>query len=260
VTRTSTITTPTVLLSVLFLVGPALAADLPARMPAKAPLAAPAPYLNWTGCYLGAHVGGAWSNTDFDDAFDTPIASASSSSVLGGGQIGCNYQISPNWLVGVEGEISGTDLKGSAAAPVFPPATLTDSLSAKSDWIASVTARIGYTSGPWQLYAKGGAAWARYDYHDSGTFGLVPIGFPFTFDFAGRDTPAGWTVGVGGEWAFTQNWSVSLEYDHYDFGRRTVTLVDPILAATPGAAGGGVEVLSIKNQIETVKLGVNYRF
>src|SRR5690348_18342537 len=76
VTRTSTIATPTVLLSTLLLVGPALAADLPVRMPVKAPAEAPAPYVNWSGCYLGAHLGGAWNRTHFDDGFDgTPLAS-----------------------------------------------------------------------------------------------------------------------------------------------------------------------------------------
>ena len=37
-------------------------------------------------------------------------------------------------------------------------------------------------------------------------------------------TRAGWTVGGGVEWAFSQNWSTKIEYDFYDFGTRDVTL------------------------------------
>src|SRR5215472_15196586 len=63
----------------------AAAADLPVKAPVRAP---PVLY-NWSGLYLGANVGGAWSNrsiagTALGDPFSTPL--------IGGFQLGYNLQ------------------------------------------------------------------------------------------------------------------------------------------------------------------------
>jgi len=71
------------------------------------------------------------------------------------------------------------------------------------------------------------------------------------FDFVGSDTRFGWTVGIGVEWAFTDQWSLKGEYDFLDFGRHAQALSDPIL---------GSQFLSVRQQIDEVKLGVNYRW
>ncbi len=85
----------------------AVAADLPARTYTKAPVYA-APIYNWTGIYVGAHIGAGFGG---DDGFATNIVGLTGSkrdaSFLGGGQIGADYQFAPNWLVGIEGQISG---------------------------------------------------------------------------------------------------------------------------------------------------------
>ena len=65
------------------------------------------------------------------------------------------------------------------------------------------------------------------------------------------DTRFGWTVGIGVEWAFTDQWSLKGEYDFLDFGRHAQALSDPIL---------GSQFLSVRQQIDEVKLGVNYRW
>jgi outer membrane immunogenic protein len=55
------------------------AADLPARMPVKAPpVAAPVPVFSWTGCYIGAHVGGGWGRKQFSDPADPNVPGSSS--------------------------------------------------------------------------------------------------------------------------------------------------------------------------------------
>jgi len=73
-------------------------------------------------------------------------------------------------------------------------------------------------------------------------------------------TRLGWTVGVGFEWAIAGNWSLLVEFNHYDFGSRSVTLT-----ALNGAGPGTVTIplsgsVDIKQRIEAVKLGFNYRF
>src|SRR5580698_5435525 len=78
---------------------PALAADLAAR-PAytKAP-AYVQPIYNWTGFYIGGHIGGAFNG---NNGFAGTINSSNSGAFLGGVQAGADYQFNPNWVVGVE--------------------------------------------------------------------------------------------------------------------------------------------------------------
>src|ERR1700741_5468788 len=60
--------------------------------------AAPAPYyapqyFSWTGLYVGGNVGGAWADGSLSDTVLGFNASTSQSNVIGGGQVGVNYQI-----------------------------------------------------------------------------------------------------------------------------------------------------------------------
>jgi opacity protein-like surface antigen len=61
----------------------------------------------------------------------------------------------------------------------------------------------------------------------------------------------GWTVGVGTEWAVIDNWSIFGEWDYLNFGTQTLTFTDATL---------GSSQVSIKRQINELKLGINYRF
>jgi opacity protein-like surface antigen len=61
---------------------------------------------------------------------------------------------------------------------------------------------------------------------------------------------------VGLAWAFTNNWSAGIEYDHYDFGTHSVTLTDPNGAPVPIAPVSGP--VSVKQQIDTVRFTLNY--
>src|SRR5262245_39945916 len=91
--------------------GAAQAADMPLKAP---PPAAPAMY-NWTGFYIGAHVGGAWVDRNGHDRFDDVCISGvcfedgrfghNDGRLIAGGQIGLNYQIG-QFVWGVEGQIS----------------------------------------------------------------------------------------------------------------------------------------------------------
>src|SRR5713226_6324930 len=111
----------------LAIAAPASAADL--RMPVKAaPIAAPAPYFSWTGCYIGAHLGWGWGKKEFGNPFSitsegdrtnlpSVATSVDTSGALFGGQLGCNYQFQGNWVIGLEGSVSGADINGFNATP-----------------------------------------------------------------------------------------------------------------------------------------------
>jgi len=203
------------------------AADLAARPYTKAPAPAyVAPIYNWTGFYLGAHLGGAFSGGS-DNVLGLPADTKGG--FLGGGQIGYNWQFSPNWVFGIEGDISGLDYKRS----VYDGVGL---LQQKTDWLASVTGRLGYTWGPGMIYAKGGVA-----FRDNGGF----TAYDPLYSVDNKST--GYTVGGGLEYMFAPAWSAKVEYQYYNFNHSDIYYN----AAWVGA---------FKTDIHTVKAGINYHF
>jgi outer membrane immunogenic protein len=266
----------------LAFVGPAFAADMstPSRavMPIKAPLVAPL-HFSWTGCYIGGQAGAGWGHKDISEPTEqlfqffsppgSPVAVDQNVGFIGGGQIGCDYQFAANWVVGARGDFSWAHIDGQASDPFFTgknggPITLT----AKTDALASATGRLGYAWDRAMLYGIGGVAWAHDKY---GIQNLPFWGAGTSANFCGPSLPAsvpcnptgtetrlGWTVGVGVEWAFADSWSVLFEFNHYDFGTRSVTVTDP-----NGFSLGGVVSLSgpveVKQRIDAVKIGINYR-
>jgi outer membrane immunogenic protein len=212
--------------------GPAFAADMPARTYSKAPVySAPAVVYNWTGFYIGGHVGGAFAG---DNTFGS-----SDARFLGGVQGGFDYQFAPNWVVGAEAQYSWLT-GGSNNGVLFPGGTL---VTSKNDQLGSVTGRLGYTWGPALLYAKGGYAW-----RDNSNIGVSVAGTPAAFTTDGNHKD-GYTVGAGLEYMFAPNWSAKAEYQYYNFGKTSFT-----------SGPADIVGVSSRNDEHTVKVGVNYRF
>lgn len=247
----------------LLLAGPASAADLPV----KAPPAKTLPFASrftWTGCYGGAHAGGAWEQKDVTDpvrlvqdnvnlgmpgnTLGTTTTRVNPSGAVVGGQIGCDYQFTPSLVLGIEAAASGTTMKATTVVPLQPGVAMPGDVAnvyARTDFITTVTGRLGYAVDHWMFYGKGGVGWASDKYSVTGTFNGN------AFNFQGLNLRTGWTLGAGVEWAFTDDWSARLEYDYYDFGTEHVRVVD--MANGPGD-------LNIKQAVQMVKLGVNFHF
>src|ERR1700676_1698973 len=97
----------------------AFGADLGAPWVPPAPLAPPPPAFTWTSCYGGLHAGGGMGQKDLTDTAGVLVPttgfSAENLNIAGymvGGQIGCDYQFTSNWVVGVEGSVSGGNIGG----------------------------------------------------------------------------------------------------------------------------------------------------
>jgi outer membrane immunogenic protein len=228
----------------------AFGADLGTPMPYKAP-PAPPPF-TWTSCYAGGHVGGGWGEKDLNDMAGvlapltgfTAVNLDTSGYVLGG-QIGCDYQFAADWVFGIEGAASGGRITGNTAV-AQPGAIPGDNATFKetSDFLTSVTGRVGYAWDRWMPYAKGGVALVGDKYSAVGTF----LGTPY--DFEGLESRLGWTAGAGIEWALWDDWSIKLEYDYYGFGQRNVIFIDSI--------SGNFGPENIKQNIQVVTLGLNF--
>ena len=113
--------------------------------------------------------------------------------------------------------------------------------------LASVTGRVGYAWDRFLGYVRGGGAWQRDDYSAS----TIILGTVYT---ANRNADSGWTVGVGGEYAFTNVLSGFVEYSYYDFGsgRDCVSR-----RCWPGC---GRALVDIKETTSVVRAGLNVRF
>jgi outer membrane immunogenic protein len=232
--------TATMIVSVVS--GSALAADMPPPGPAQVYTKAPMimPMYSWTGCYVGGNIGGVWATTNWTVAANgQAITNQNISSFLGGGQVGCNYQIS-TFVFGVQGDYDWTNANTSTADMVA--LTLNDHTNIKS--LASVTGRVGYAWDRFLGYVKGGGAWEKETY--STTF----IASGATFSTA-SETRTGWTVGVGGEYAFTDWLTGFAEYDYYGFGTTTNTFTT-IVPST--------QLANIKETQSVAKAGFNFKF
>jgi outer membrane immunogenic protein len=217
--------------TVMAFAAPAAAADMPARTYAKAPVYTPPQAIyNWTGFYVGGHIGGAWAGDN--------NLKGSDGRFLGGVQGGFDYQFATNWVVGVEAQYSW--LANGGANLSFPGGGV---ITSKNDQLGSVTGRFGYTWGPALLYAKGGYAW-----RDNPNIGVSVAGTPTAFTTDGNHKN-GWTVGGGLEYMFAPNWSAKAEYQYYNFGSTTFT-------SGPAPIVGS----RYRDDDHTVKVGVNYRF
>jgi outer membrane immunogenic protein len=212
---------------------PARAADLPARPYVKGPI--PLLY-NWTGFYIGAHFGASFSSETVTPLAALGAMTTNPSGVLGGFQLGYNYQFSPNWLVGVEGEVSFTSATGNASF-VTPAAAVT--ATSNHNWYDTLAARFGFVQNNWMFYAKAGGAWMNADYALASTaVGASNV----------NATRTGFTVGAGAEYAFSPTWSAKVEYAYLDFGTDTIGFIVP--------AG----LTNIHTEVHEVKFGLNYHF
>jgi len=229
----------------LMAAGTASAADLPVRGPApppQAPYYVPAGY-NWTGFYVGINGGWASAHKCWDLVFVGAFGADgchSPNGGLAGGQVGFNWQVG-GFVFGVEGSGDWASLSGSNVSLQAPLSTN----RTKVDALASVTGRLGYAFDSVLLYVKGGGAWVGDKYDNRVTATSV-------LQASASETRTGWTGGGGLEWGFAPNWSVAVEYAHYDFGRKNVPFI------TPAGLAAGSERIS--QTVDAVTARLNWRF
>jgi outer membrane immunogenic protein len=244
--------------AVAAMAAPAFAADLPPApyYPAKAP-AYVATY-NWTGFYLGANLGGAWARDSIGETFSGGVANGFNSGtntisgVIGGGQIGYNWQTG-NLLFGLEADVDGSGQSGTLTSTLTAPVngiTGTDSISSGVNAFGTARARVGFAADRWLWYVTGGFAWQNVSFSETFTTGAGTFGAN-----SGSSTRAGYAVGGGLETALWGNWTGRVEYLYLDTGTWSTTAAVP--AAAPTFTG---VTTSIRTQNNVVRAGLNYRF
>ena len=226
----------------------ARAADLP-------PPASAAAKYDWTGTYLGGHLGYAWGSSNWTtsagisgsfglaqgiDTFDE------AGSFFEGLQVGYSYLLPNRFLIGVEADASFPSFQNLAGISIggistFASAFGRESYSETVLSSGSVRGRIGYAPGNLLFYATGGFAWT----HNQQALTQLTSGT--------RESPQlsrfGWTVGAGVEVPVVPHWTAGLEYRFTDYGIDSTTF-----SAAPAQRFGSDFLL------QELRFGLNYQF
>ncbi|MGL5166481.1 MAG: outer membrane protein [Afipia sp.] len=254
----------------------AYAADLD-RSYVKAPPAIDPP-VYWSGFYVGGTVGAAWSTNKVrlnavDNGLpaqfqeDGPNVSAfgsdnfSRTNVIFGGKAGYNQQVSGNWVLGIEADISSLRFSQSTSKTgnpfvTFPGGSATFNTSVSTDWVATLRPRIGYAFGRGLFYATAGAAFGNERFANTyADFANHGFGFG-SASSAASAIKAGWAAGAGIDYALSNNWIVSIEYLHVDLGK---VRASGAISDTGGTVDSSLN-FSSKLESDIVRAGIAYKF
>ena len=226
----------------------ATAADLPSKSAEPAfEEPPPIPTFSWSGLYVGVHAG-------VDLAQDSGVIRLPSGSIgrfglspcgiIGGAHTGYNRALAKVFgehelVAGLEGDVDGADLSRSTSA-------YGDVLSAKSDVTGSVRGRLGIAASRVLYFATGGLALADLEARYRTTQASANVA-----GIASDKTVAGYTVGAGVEYAFTNSYAVRAEYRTSRYSALSATLV-----ASAQAAPIAVSHRETDNRLQA---GISYR-
>ncbi|ARN79923.1 outer membrane protein [Methylocystis bryophila] len=262
--------------------GSALAADLPSR---KAPVyVPPPPPLTWNGFYAGLNIGGAWNSNSpnnevsaywdprlpFGSSFTAPgfgttpnlfflpnsgNNNGGNAGVVGGLQVGYNFQFNPSIVVGVETDFQGSSLSsnggnnyqlfpspyvaglgtvpaGIGSPGVLVPVAAINGSNLALNYLGTVRGRAGWLFTPTLL-----------------VYGTAGFAYGGVQAWGQNNLRTGWTAGGGLEWMFAPNWSAKIEYLYADL--------------SSGGQNGGSGWnwgYHFHPQLNIVRAGVNYHF
>ena len=212
--------------------GAASAADLPRRSaPRVDDYAAPVPVFTWTGFYLGLNAGYGWGSftNGSEQLFGKP------SGFAGGVTGGFNWQATQNFVLGLEGDIDLTGISNKSQLPFFG-----FNGGGKLTSLATIRARAGFAADRALLYLTGGVAMGSVNVNVSDWRAVPFFGNASTFS-------AGWALGAGIEYAFTDRISGKAEYLFTSLGSKE------LFTFSPDWVNAGLNVSQIR-------AGVNYHF
>ena len=191
------------------------------------------PY-NWTGCFVGAQVGGGVQSDS--------QTGMSGIGMLGGGHAGCNYQIY-SFVVGIEGEGAWTNLRSRNDNIILTPGGMSSTSTERNKSLYDVAVRFGYTFFDRTLiYTKLGVAWSNQSYD-------LVTSTPTTA--TANWSTLGVVIGEGFECEITPQWLARIEMDMFFFDATNVTF------ATTGGPPPFIQTVNSRNVV--VKLGLSYK-
>lgn len=204
---------------------------------------------NWSGVYIGANIGYGWGETDYASGGnvqpnDFPFVifdhyqDEDGEGAMGGLQVGVNWQ-NGSFVYGIEADASFADMSSEQRLATNNGELWIDE---ELKFFGTLRGRAGYAMGRFLPYVTGGLAAANYELS-------TPLG---DTGYSEDKTLLGWTLGAGGEFAVTEAISLKLEYLYADFEDKTYEIQQNSFSYTMP--------VEISPSLQTVRLGVNYRF
>ncbi len=245
---------------------------------------------NWSGFYIGANAGAAWSGADATSSVPCPAAtfgpgyfclatspangaavsasgtgSLSNTGFTGGVQAGRLWQ-NNSLVYGLEADFGAFKLNASRQASAnYPASTWVSSTnvytiksSVDTDWLFTARGRVGWAFSNVLAYATGGLAVTSIDVSNSFQDNFANGGVPgASGNWNGSGTKIGWTLGGGLEWALNRYWTVKAEYLYLDFGS-----VSASGRITHPGFGGYSEAISTSTDVTAhiARGGINFKF
>jgi outer membrane immunogenic protein len=226
-----------------------------------------APY-NWGGFYFGVHAGWQWSDIDASygltgnpalqiSAINGAGWGVSHDSPVVGGQIGLQHQFG-QLVVGVEGSYT-TAYRDNYGSDLCPRQTIAlFNCVARFDDVMSIGGRLGWAMltdccKNFLPYVTGGYATMQWS-AEARNRSLAPGAATIIQWGDGRNT--GWYIGGGVDWALAQNWTIGIEYRHYDFDTNL-----ELARAVVGGVWGAVpnDNATFDMSADTITLRVNWK-
>jgi len=235
--------------------GAAFAGDLPSI---KSAPAAPQGDYDWTGFYVGGHLGFVWGRASFGSTNEAGVSTGSGAfsveqainpafgtgSFYTGMQVGYNQMLANRLLVGVEADASANSWVSPKGLSIGGSTQVLNGAAtyAENGWDSgTLRGRIGYAPGNWLFYASGGLAW------NFENLSLVQNASGVT-DFS-NVMRLGWAAGAGVELPLIPHWTTRLEYLYSSFGPHTVNFPQ-----------NGERFIASALSTNAVRLGLNYQF
>jgi high affinity Mn2+ porin len=242
---------PTGWTAALMVAAPAMAADMAVKAPWQAPIVQA---YDWTGLYVGGHLGYAWGRSnwsappDLSSSLDLDQSSdifTGAGSYFGGLQIGYDYMLPNRVVLGAQLDTSFPgfprhDISIGGISIFSTPATGLASYRENVLHFGTLRGRVGYAPGNWLFYGTGGFAWT-YDQLTLTQLADGTTDSPFLWRL-------GWAAGLGVEYAFAPNWTVNFEYLFTKYGNSSVMFPNAGLQFTSDFS------------LQQARASLNYRF
>ena len=164
---------------------------------------------HWGGLFIGGHLAGALSQTDFSNAGNTDGFTHDESAFGGGAIAALHYQMG-KMVLGIESSFTWIDFEGRSASLLAPATTFSSNISD----LITVAGKVGFADERWLAYLKAGFATADFSLRST-TGGVTTTS---------SDREHGWTMGIGFDYAVTDILILGVAYDwtFFDVDSRSV--------------------------------------
>lgn len=275
-----------------FALGMSIAAAEELPFPPAAFVTTPAPYLDWSGIYVGINAGYGWGDSSVNYSPNDPAAMAGTCGGVGrgtclistdflrggpvaGGQIGFNWQPSALWLVGLEADYQWSGMSATADSPPFRLGNVGTARAVADQSVGSfgtLRARMGaIVAQSLLLYGTAGLAIGQVSEQvtipnafagtgvTAGGFSyLCTAGGPACFAGSSSRTQFGWSGGAGAEYALTTHLTLKAELLYVDLGPARISAAAP--STVPGTTPASFAAAFPAVNFAIVRGGFNLRF